>query len=158
MGYLDEFSKLKEDHRVQIVCIAILMPFFYLSIFINHTNFFNESPIQIPILLAFAYSMITYFMSVIIAAFIYVEYIEDHSKKSTVKKPEEEKNNILSYGVVVAVLVVFTTGMLEYIQSYGLMWYTLMLAITLIIVLGIVLLSIAIRGKIEDRNKKKINS
>ncbi len=75
-GASSVFNNLHPTLKGAIILLVIIIPFWYLSIYVFEPHFISEKPIQIPITLSFCLSVCTIILSFIIVVLIAIAFHE----------------------------------------------------------------------------------
>src|ERR1017187_546314 len=57
MSWLQDFSKLHVDIKGFVFSVLLISPLWYISIYLFHRSFFNSSPIYLPIVFAYCFTI-----------------------------------------------------------------------------------------------------
>lgn len=89
MSLLKDFTELHVGHKTIILSVAILMPFWYTSLYL-FSNLPIDSNYQIPVVISFCLSLCWWGLHWV-GAMMFLSFFDSHNSK-----PEKEKNSDIS--------------------------------------------------------------
>ncbi|MGZ3901792.1 MAG: hypothetical protein ACXVDC_15805, partial [Bacteroidia bacterium] len=109
MSFIKDISDLHINYKSCIVAMAIVMPFWYLSIYFEGRAFFNDSPIYIPIVASFCFSVLALSLSLVS---LIINFFADNKRKT-----KKEQFDLATFLILTVCLAIF------YQAFYNLIFY-----------------------------------
>jgi hypothetical protein len=114
MTLVKEFSELHISLKTILISLTLIMPFWYISIFILNRNFVNSTQIHIPIILSFCLTF-CYFILNLATTYLY-DYLDKIGKQKE-NNPDIIKD-LFSISSITTLLSIFWISILLFIGYY----------------------------------------
>jgi hypothetical protein len=85
MSYVNDFFKLDFPTKATVIGICLLMPFWYIDIYLFHRQFFSKAPIYLPIVFSFCLTVCWLIPCYCIATIMIVQEVIKEAFKGTFK-------------------------------------------------------------------------
>jgi len=85
MSYVNDFFKLDFPTKATVIGICLLMPFWYIDIYLFHRQFFSNAPIYLPIVFSFCLTVCWLIPCYCIATIMSIQEVMKEAFKGTFK-------------------------------------------------------------------------